>query len=234
VVAGRRRAATSHVARARRACHPVRTVPWPRAQRPRAPRAPAPRAVRRRAHGVLPCDVVRAALTCEARREGLGHLLRPLAPLSRERTTPPRLGRRPDPWPPRSEPPAGAGEDRRGELESIGRIAQPRCATPPLAPTQANRAAQTIAPASTSPELELQRRPPPGAADRRRRKPPRPFLGPKSSRGELLRLFPNFPGRDPRRSRRNPARPPSAGTPGTQLRAPHSFQGDFCKPGTFP
>jgi hypothetical protein len=212
-VAGRRRAATSHVARVRRACQPVRAVPWPRAPRPRALRAPAPRAVRHRARDVLPCDVVRAALACEARREGSGHLLRPLAPSLRERTTPPHLGRRPDSWPPRSQPPAGAGEDRRGELESIGRIAQPRCATPPLAPTQANQAAQTVAPASTSLELELQRPPPLGAVDRHRRKPPRPFLGPKSSRGELLRLFPNFPDRDPRRSRRPAPRDPIAGSP---------------------
>jgi hypothetical protein len=132
--------------RAQCACHPVRVVPWPRAPRPsalrpRAPRAPAPRALRRRARGVLPYDAVRVVLTCEARREGPGHLLRPLASSSRERTTPPCLGRRPDSWPPRSKPPASAGEDRRGELESIGRIAQPRCATPPLAPTQSNRAA---------------------------------------------------------------------------------------------
>jgi hypothetical protein len=100
----------------------------------------------------------------------------------------------------------------------IGRIAQLRYSSPPLAPTEATESLHPFFPAPTSSELELQRWPPPGAVDRRHRKPPRPFLGPKSSNCELLRLFPNFPGRNPRGSRRIPA-----------SRRPHRSQGPNCE-----
>jgi hypothetical protein len=100
---------------------------------------------------------------------------------------------------------------------SISCIAQLRYSLPPLAPTVATDPLHPFSPAPTSPELELQR-PPPGAADCRHWKPPRPFLGPKSSICELLRLFPNFPGRNPRWSRRIPA-----------SRRPHQSQGPNCE-----
>jgi hypothetical protein len=99
------------------------------APRGRAPRGRAPQGLPRpEPSGIVPvayCPATSYVSCLHAKQgeRGSAHVLRPLASSSRERTTPPLLGRRPDSWPPRSESPAGAGEDRRGELESIGRIA---------------------------------------------------------------------------------------------------------------
>jgi hypothetical protein len=88
--------------------------------------------------------------------------------------------------------------------QGSGRLhTQPRPPPPPLASTIASRATHSCAPAVISSKQEARRRVPVAAAARHHPHRLHPDQTLKLMRGEPLAPLPTFPGRSPRRSRRN-------------------------------